>query len=106
MRIPGSTPQTRAIRIAGLLAELGVQHIELWSEPEGIASNIPLLLQARVTDLPSRLLGLGARTRIAAPTHGLTVQWDHSEATWAADSPEMQRRVTGLLGSTTPPESA
>lgn len=82
-RIPGDSAAERAVAIAGLLAELGVQSLELRT-PAGART-----LYARTTDLPG-LLTREAPCRLEAP--GLTIDVARDAADWQA-SPEVAARL-------------
>lgn len=89
--IPGADPAERAVAIAGLLAELGIQALQLTA----LAGAPPFsqTLPARSTDLPG-LLARHAPCRLAAP--GLTIDVAPDAARWHASpelAPEVARRL-------------
>ncbi len=69
--IPGATVHNRAIRIAGILAELGITRLTLHSP--GAA---PQSLSARATDLPAQIAGAPDGSALDSSIARLTIHPD------------------------------
>lgn len=80
-RIAGPTPRARATRLAGALAELGIQRLTL-VYPDGAREEFI----ARRTDLPG-LLALTPRGMLRAHEPDLTVRFSPREVEWQTEDP-------------------
>jgi hypothetical protein len=86
--ITGEGARDRAVKLAGALAEAGVETIEINDEPFG----------ARETDLPGRLLAsLGAGgCAIHCGQRGLMARLEAESCAWSATDPELIARLADI----------
>jgi len=86
--ITGAGARDRAVKLAGALAESGIETIEVDDEPFG----------ARETDLPGRLLAslsAGGCT-IHCAERGLMARFEEDSCAWSASDPELGARLADI----------
>lgn len=88
--ISGGTRALRAVRVAGLLAELAVDRIEL----DGVQ------LASRVTDLPGLLAKGDPDRSITAPSLDLTIVVSHNAAEWRTPRQELAATIRARTAKT------
>jgi hypothetical protein len=79
--VPGASPTERAVRLAGALAEAGVQRLTLTGADGSVR-----MLEARQTDLPGLLAAAGPGSTLSAVEPVLRVELGATEWRWTVDT--------------------